>query len=957
MLLARFRIAVGIVVSLTFAGCGGGGGGSGGGTTAPPPVVTFTVSGTVNGLAGTGLVLQINGGSNLNVAQSGSFSFPPIASGGSYNVTVLTQPTAPVQACTVANGSGTITSNVANVVVSCVTNAYTIGGTVSNLAAGAAGLVLTNNGGDQKTIDSNGAFVFLTPVASGGSYDIRVLSQPYDPYQTCTVDNGTGAVTNSPITAPAITCTTLAPRFATSLDSTASTYSQYAVDPDTGQLRMRAFARVGLNPNDLAAYGFDSKISFVLSRGSGELHAFARNNVTGQLIEAPGSPQATGAVPSPGPNPLNGAVTITLHPKLNFIYVANGGANPNVAGFTFDTTSGALAPMPGSPFPAGARPVKLVIEATGRFAYVVNRDDNTVTSYSIDQTSGALAAMGAAIPTGATGATFPTVHPSGKYLYVPNGSGSISGYSIGATGALTPIANSPFTIPGNLVASILIHPNGKFLYIKVFPPQSAPGSIAAVAIDQATGALSMIGSPVGVGPNPINFSLEPSGRYMFVASRGIQPYAASNPGSISVLRVNASTGELTSLPGVDNLTPAPYSVSLDSSGKYLYSASVEGNLVRTYAFNMTTAVLTPSATGDIAVRGGPLTLLTIPSSTASPAKFSSKFAYVPNNTASSISAFSINASSGALTAATGVGTSPAISGIEAVAVSRGTTRLIALNAGAPQTVRAYPINAQSGALGVSSTAASAGTTPLGLVAEPSGRFAYSLDLTGGVMRGFSIDRVTGNVTALASIGPTLTGARALAIHPSGRFLYYITATHWGLQQIDPSNGALSTIADAATAASNNLALAIHPSGRFAYITRGVAGAVDTYRITTDGLAIGQLTAAPSVGSLGNDPFSIAIDPTGRFLYVANNSSNNIAAFRVTAATGALTAIGAATNLSAAPQSVRVDYSGKFLYAVVGGSQVLTFAIDSATGALTATSPTGPATEGGPRELALSEDVE
>ena len=42
------------------------------------------------------------------------------------------------------------------------------------------------------------------------------------------------------------------------------------------------------------------------------------------------------------------------------------------------------------------------------------------------------------------------VHPSGKFLYVTNnGEGTISGYTIDITGALIPISGSPFVVSGN----------------------------------------------------------------------------------------------------------------------------------------------------------------------------------------------------------------------------------------------------------------------------------------------------------------------------------------------------------------------------------------------------------------------------------------------------------------------------------------------------------------------------
>ena len=99
---------------------------------------TFTIGGTVTGLSGAGLVLQNNAGESVTVAQNGSFSFAtPIASGGAYSVTKFSDPVNPWQTCTVSSGAGTVAAaNVTSVAVSCASNTYTLGGTVSGLASG-----------------------------------------------------------------------------------------------------------------------------------------------------------------------------------------------------------------------------------------------------------------------------------------------------------------------------------------------------------------------------------------------------------------------------------------------------------------------------------------------------------------------------------------------------------------------------------------------------------------------------------------------------------------------------------------------------------------------------------------------------------------------------------------------------------------------------------------------------
>jgi len=84
---------------------------------------SYSVGGTVDGLAGSGLVLQNNGGDDLSISANGSFTFSKaVANESAYAVTIKTQPRALSQTCTVSDGSGTINkSPVHSVRVSCVT--------------------------------------------------------------------------------------------------------------------------------------------------------------------------------------------------------------------------------------------------------------------------------------------------------------------------------------------------------------------------------------------------------------------------------------------------------------------------------------------------------------------------------------------------------------------------------------------------------------------------------------------------------------------------------------------------------------------------------------------------------------------------------------------------------------------------------------------------------------------
>jgi hypothetical protein len=168
-----------------------------------------TVGGTVGGLSGTGLVLSLNGTETLPIAADGAFTFASaVNTGSAYNVTVQTQPSAPSQTCTVANGSGTAgASNINDVTVTCTTNTYTVGGNVSGLSG--SGLVLSLNSGAQTfNVSANGSFVFPTGLASGSAYAVTVQTQPSAPTQTCTVGSGSGSVTNANVSDVSVTCST-----------------------------------------------------------------------------------------------------------------------------------------------------------------------------------------------------------------------------------------------------------------------------------------------------------------------------------------------------------------------------------------------------------------------------------------------------------------------------------------------------------------------------------------------------------------------------------------------------------------------------------------------------------------------------------------------------------------------------------------------------------------------------
>ncbi|MDR3479043.1 MAG: hypothetical protein P4M14_13560 [Gammaproteobacteria bacterium] len=163
-----------------------------------------TVGGTITGLAGTVALLN-NGTNSTSISTDGKFAFStPIAEGSPYAVTVQTQPAN--QTCTVNNASGTMgNSPVTNVTLTCSTNAYTVGGTITGLSGGT--LTLLNNGVDAISKTANGSFTFPISISHGSTYNVTVQS-PQPTNQTCSVTNGSGTMGSGPVTNITVTCST-----------------------------------------------------------------------------------------------------------------------------------------------------------------------------------------------------------------------------------------------------------------------------------------------------------------------------------------------------------------------------------------------------------------------------------------------------------------------------------------------------------------------------------------------------------------------------------------------------------------------------------------------------------------------------------------------------------------------------------------------------------------------------
>jgi hypothetical protein len=181
---------------------------------------------------------------------------------------------------------------------------------------------------------------------------------------------------------------------------------------------------------------------------------------------------ATGALTFQNVFPTAEPLGIAVTPSGRFAFVTNYLSNGSVSGFSIDATTGALTPIPGSPFRAGDHPYRLTVAPSGRFLYAVNLNSNNVSAFTINATTGALTPVPGSPFAVGTSPYQLAVSPSELFAYVANSASSnVSAFRIDpVTGALAPIQGSPFLIPGIAIEPWQWHRRGSFSTLRMLTP-------------------------------------------------------------------------------------------------------------------------------------------------------------------------------------------------------------------------------------------------------------------------------------------------------------------------------------------------------------------------------------------------------------------------------------------------------------------------------------------------------
>lgn len=180
---------------------------------------------------------------------------------------------------------------------------------------------------------------------------------------------------------------------------------------------------------------------------------FAQNTSTGALTLLNGTTFNTTLKTYQGTTAGVQPSAIAIDPTARYVYVTDRAAN-QIYGYSITNSStgtpqsGNLTALATSPYATGLYPVAITIDPRGKYVYTANYNANTVSSYAIDNSTGALGGTAAGTFTTSTGPTCVTIDPAlGIFIYTSNYlDSSLSGGQLSPnTGSVSAIPNTPFT--------------------------------------------------------------------------------------------------------------------------------------------------------------------------------------------------------------------------------------------------------------------------------------------------------------------------------------------------------------------------------------------------------------------------------------------------------------------------------------------------------------------------------
>lgn len=339
----------------------------------------------------------------------------------------------------------------------------------------------------------------------------------------------------------------------------------------------------------------------------------------------------------------------SLWAQGNFVYTNDDQPFNTVSAFSV-ASSGALTPVPGSPFATGGSGAagglfaanRIGVAMVGNFLFASNSVSEDVSAFTINPSTGVLTPVaGSPFATGSHSisnklgiAVSPT--PDGRFLMAASpGSFNITVFSIGSNGGLTPIAGSPFPTL-SITDGIKVSPDGRFL--AVAEPQEPPGSIFKSGVEifsiASDGSLTSLGGVLGLNADGVD--IDCSSTFLYVAEAG------SNTTVVDGFSIDAS-GKLTPVPG------SPFKPGVGGNSNVVLLSADDKTLFATNTVPPNITAFSVAANGSLTLLAGSPFPMNFPAADASGMAISEDgtLLYVADSNPL-ISVFSVG-SSGALT--------------------------------------------------------------------------------------------------------------------------------------------------------------------------------------------------------------------------------------------------------------------------------------------------------------------
>ena len=263
-----------------------------------------------------------------------------------------------------------------------------------------------------------------------------------------------------------------------------------------------------------------NRFAYVANQGTGTISRLDIDLTSGVLTERlPRTPAGL----SPGP--------MILDSGGNFLFVADQGLN-QVLVFSV-SADGSLSQV--SSAPLGSVPTSLTLSSTGfLFVPVPNLSALYIFSVSSGSLSQVCSSSGpVCLPFSLNNlGSSVAVDPAGQFLYVPNPStDTVSGFTIGAAGTLTPVPGVAFAA-GKSPAAADVDPSGKFVYVV----NSGTTTISQYTIDSVGDLTAITGTAPAAGTNAGFITFDPDGKFVYVGNLGsasITQFTISSSGALS----------------------------------------------------------------------------------------------------------------------------------------------------------------------------------------------------------------------------------------------------------------------------------------------------------------------------------------------------------------------------------------------------------------------------------------